>query len=324
MNMLRLRWLAAVFLWPLAVVADESGHRLDRMNAALSSLNYQGVFLQLSDGNVEPMQVIHRVDDGSAIERLVALDGVGREIISDGTEVVCIFPDQRTVLIEIRENHRPLMGTLPSFSDEARKNYLITESGTGELMGRQTHVIDVTPKDAYRYGYRLWLDDETGIPLKSMVRDQNGATLEQVRFASIEFPDQIPESAVKPAIDVTGFRIVKADQPQTDAESAGEPGWHAGQLPSGFLLSAYGLESQSQADQPVVHIVYSDGLASVSVFVEKPRVDEKLRGGLSRIGSAHAYSRLVDDHLVTAIGEVPPVTVTEIANSVVSGSANRK
>ena len=34
------------------------------------------------------------------------------------------------------------------------------------------------------------------------------------------------------------------------------------------------------------------------------------------MGSANAYSTSVHGHVVTAIGEVPPATVREIANSV--------
>lgn len=313
------RWLAAVLLLPLLASADDAASSLDRMNEALNTLNYQGVFLQLSDGRAEPMQVIHRVDKGKAVERLVALDGIGREIISDGNEVICIFPDKKSVLVEIRANHRPLLGSMPDFNIEARKHYVIKESESRVVLGRQTTVIDVTPNDAYRYGYQFWVDVETGLPLNSLVRDQNGVTLEQVRFASIEFPDHILESAVEPAVDLSGYRWIRGKQQhEAITEITDEPAWRAGRLPEGFLLSAYGMEQQTQAEQPVVHLVYSDGLASVSVFVEKPRVDEKLQGGLSRIGSAHAFSLLVDDHLVTAIGEVPPVTVTEIANSVVS------
>ncbi len=315
----RIRWLVLLCLAPFAAQSGEAVDWLHKMDHALSTLNYQGVFIRLRDGDVDPMKVIHRVHDGLAVERLIALDGVGREIISSGNEVVCFFPDSDSVVVEKRTGHSPLLGAIPSLSDEVLGNYeLVLKSGK-KILNRDVMIIDVTPKDHFRYGYRLWLDEQTGLPLISQVRGGQGQVIEQMRFASISFPDEIPEADVQAGIDATGYRWTYPEKKASLAQAQVEQSWRADHLPEGFVLSVYRMDDQAQATEPVVHMVYSDGLASVSVFVEKPGPDENPRKGASQIGAANAFSLLVDEHLVTAIGEVPAVTVRDIANSVVTG-----
>ena len=320
-RMRRIQWLVLLCLAPLAAPAEEAVDWLRKMDQALNTLNYQGVFVRLRDGQVDPMKVIHRVHDGHAVERLIALDAVGREIISKGGEVVCFFPDSESVVVEKRSGHQPLLGAVPALSDEVLQNYLLSVKTGKSVLNRAVVIVDVTPRDHFRYGYRLWLDEQTGLPLISQVRGGQGQIIEQMRFASIEFPDEIPEAAVQSGIDATGYRWSYLGHQEKETRGDVVQAWRAGNLPAGFVLAMYRLDTQPQASQPVVHMLFSDGLASVSVFVEKPGPDEKPRSGPSRLGAANAYSLLVKEHLVTAIGEVPPVTVRDIASSVVTGSA---
>ena len=316
----RIQWLVFLFLAPFMVHSGEAVDWLHKMDQALSTLNYQGVFVRLRDGEVDPMKVIHRVHEGQAVERLIALDGVGREIISSGEEVVCFYPDSESVVVEKRSGHTPLLGAVPALNDEVLSNYILTLKSGKPILDRTVMIIDVTPKDQFRYGYRLWLDEQTGLPLISQVRGGQGQIIEQMRFASISFPDEIPETDILAGVDTTGYRWTYSKQKAGQAQAQVEQGWRADNLPEGFVLSVYRMDNQSQAAQPVVHMVYSDGLASVSVFVEKPDPDENPRKGASQIGAANAFSLLVEEHLVTAIGEVPAVTVRDIANSVVAGT----
>lgn len=315
-----IQWLVLLCLAPLAAPAEEAVDWLRKMDQALNTLNYQGVFVRLRDGQVDPMKVIHRVHDGHAVERLIALDAVGREIISKGGEVVCFFPDSESVVVEKRSGHQPLLGAVPALSDEVLQNYLLSVKTGKSVLNRAVVIVDVTPRDHFRYGYRLWLDEQTGLPLISQVRGGQGQIIEQMRFASIEFPDEIPEAAVQSGIDVTGYRWSYPGHQAKQTPGKVEQAWRADNLPAGFVLAMYRLNTQPQATQPVVQMVYSDGLASVSVFVEKPGPDEKPQSGPHRMGAANAYTLLVKEHLVTAIGEVPPVTVRDIASSVVTGT----
>jgi sigma-E factor negative regulatory protein RseB len=332
--MLRLRRTSEQVGWILLAVAAATAARaassslphgprqwLQRMNRALSTLDYDGVFSHWHAGRVETMRIIHRVKDGVITERLVSLDGSGREFIRTGSTLACYLPDKRTVLVE----HEPsslLLGGLPSFGGSAGRYYEFRAAGHTRLIGKPTQLIVVTPKDAYRYGYRLWIDTQTGMPLKTQLCDRRGRVIEQVVFASIRTPSSIPDAAFEPGIATTGFRWVRQiplSPPAVSAAASSVSTWSAIRLPPGFHLSARTVQVLPGATGVVEHIVYSDGIATVSVFVESRTRSGNAVSGSEQVGSTSAFATTVDGHPVTALGEVPPATVKIIANSVKAG-----
>jgi len=183
------------------------------------------------------------------------------------------------------------------------------------LIGKMTRVISVVPRDGYRYGYELWLDEETALPLMSKLKGDNGNVIEQVRFASISVDGVIKDSDLEPAIDTTGFTVRRTGEKKSVKRQPGT-GWRAGELPAGFELTATITEQIANSDGSVDHLVYSDGLATVSVFVEAVVADSIPMQGLSRIGSANAWSTEFEGFQITAVGEVPAITVEAIGASV--------
>jgi sigma-E factor negative regulatory protein RseB len=292
----------------------EARQWLERMSEALATRNYEGRFFHLRDSRSEAMRIFHRVDKGKVTERLVSLDGSGREIIRNQSEVIFYLPDRRTVLVEKRTDAATLLAAVPSYNEELEAHYNIERGPFTKALGRRTQVIMVQPRDQFRYGYKLWLDDETAMPLKSQLCDREGKVIEQILFAELNFRDRIPADSLKPSITGEGFRWVRQDvqQPQMAAAQAG---WGAIRLPAGFRLTAWRVQFIAGSNVPVQHLVYSDGLASVSVFIEPADPRSPMRG-LAQVGGAFAFSRALDGHQVTAVGEVPPVTVEAIAASV--------
>ena len=294
---------------------DDPRDWLMRMNNALTTLNYTGVFFYFNEGRAESMKIVHRVADGRTVERLVSLDGVGREIIRDQDEVTCIFPAKKSVLIEQRREKGTLIGAVPQYSSRLDLYYDFVPMRRERLIGKMTRVISVVPRDGFRYGYELWLDEETALPLMSKLKGDNGNVIEQVRFASITVNGVIKDSELRPAIDTTGFTVFRTGEKQLVKRQPGT-GWRAGELPAGFELTANTTEGITDSDESVDHLVYSDGLASVSVFVEAVGRKGELMPGLSRIGSANAWSTEFEGFQITAVGEVPAITVEAIGASV--------
>jgi sigma-E factor negative regulatory protein RseB len=301
-----------------SALADDSRLWLQRMNAALTSRNYVGDFFHVQDGRVESLRIIHSVEHGEVRERLVSLDGSGREFIRTGTELACYLPDTRTVLVEERLPGGALLGNLPAFDDSAAAYYDIKSVERTRVMGRDTQVIAVTPKDGYRYGYRLWIDETTAMPLKTQLCDGRGAVIEQIVFANLSLPDRIPDSAFVPQVSTQGFRWLRHDSRIAEPPAVESPTvWQAQRLPPGFRMTARAAHPLPGSPAPVAHLVFTDGFASVSVFVESQQSADRAPGGaVSRVGSSSAFSTMVDGHQVTAVGEVPPETVRFIANSV--------
>jgi sigma-E factor negative regulatory protein RseB len=303
-----------------AVTTAHAGDRearqwLERMSEALATRNYEGRFFHLRDSRSEAMRIFHRVDKGKVTERLVSLDGSGREIIRNQTEVIFYLPDRRTVLVEKRTDANTLLAAVPSYNEELEAHYNIERGPFTKALGRRTQVIMVQPRDQFRYGYKLWLDDETAMPLKSQLCDRNGKVIEQILFAELNFRDRIPADSLKPSISGEGFRWVRQDV-QPAQLAASQAGWGAIRLPAGFRLTAWRVQFIAGSSVPVQHLVYSDGLASVSVFIEPSDPRAQPMSGLAQVGGAFAFSRALDGHQVTAVGEVPPVTVETIAASV--------
>ena len=171
----------------------------------------------------------------------------------------------------------------------------------------------IHPRDEFRYGYLLWLDSETAMPLKSQLRDEQGRTVEQMVFTQIDFRDDIPASALEPTIDAEGFEWITPPQ-ATQIEEALQ--WRASELPDGFTLSVATQTRMAGSESPVEHLVYSDGLATISVFIESPNIETEVADGFSRVGSANAFSHSLSGRQVTAVGEVPMRTVEVIATSI--------
>jgi sigma-E factor negative regulatory protein RseB len=307
--------------------ADDPREWLQRMNKALATRNYDGTFFHISGGRVETMRIVHRVRSGRVTERLQSLDGSGREFVRANDELTCYLPDQHTVLVEPQQNPGPFLGALPQFDSTVSDFYNIEGLPEAHIMGRPARVIAVNPKDQFRFGYRLWLDEKTAMPLKTQLCDSHGQVIEQIFFARLEMPENIPDSDLAPTVHTDGMRWVRQG-PSVDNASGALAAYRASQLPPGFRLTVQGAQTLGGASAPASHLVYSDGLATVSVFVEEQGSSDSSvpaaadaqtqppMQGLARVGSGYAFSTIVQGHQVTAVGEVPAQTVEFIAHSV--------
>jgi sigma-E factor negative regulatory protein RseB len=314
----------AALAWALtgAALADEPAKNtpaqwLERMNHALTTRNYDGTFSHWQGGRVEMLRIIHRVQDGTVSERLASLDGSGREFIRTGANLACYLPDKRTVVVEQRPQRESLVG-FPALNEQAASFYDIREVARMRLNRRDTHVITVAPRDEFRYGYRLWIDDSTAMPLKTQLCDAHGHVIEQVVFASLTLSPHIPDSAFKPEVSTEGFRWLR-NGPDPQGVVAAAPAWYAPRLPPGFRMTIRSAQRLPGAAGAVDHLVFSDGVASVSVFVEqqsRPSAEQGAAAQSATVGSSSTFSTVVDGHRVTAVGEVPPDTVRFIASQV--------
>jgi len=309
--------------------ADDPRAWLEKMNKALATRNYDGTFFHISGGRVETMRIVHRVRSGRVTERLQSLDGSGREFVRANDELTCYLPDQHTVLVEPRQDRGPFLGSLPQFDATVSDFYRIEALPDTHILGRPTRVIAVNPKDQFRFGYRLWLDEKTAMPLKTQLCDPRGQVIEQIFFARLDMPESIPDSDLAPTVHTDGMRWVRQGA-SVDNASAALAAYRASQLPPGFRLTVQGAQTLGGATAPASHLVYSDGLATVSVFIEQSSSDSGAPSaldpqaqapqapmqGLARVGSGYAFSTVVQGHQVTAVGEVPAQTVEFIAHSV--------
>src|SRR5271170_2299773 len=222
--------------------ADDARAWLEKMNQALATRNYDGTFFHLSEGRVETMRIVHRVKAGRVTERLQSLDGSGREFVRNNDELTCYLPDQRTVMVEPRQDRGPFLGSLPRFGADVDKFYLIETLPATRILGRPARAIAVNPKDQFRFGYRLWLDENTAMPLKTQLCDSRGQVIEQIFFARLDMPENIADIDLAPAVRTEGMRWVRQG-PSHDSAPAALSAYRASELPPGFRLTVAGAQT---------------------------------------------------------------------------------
>jgi sigma-E factor negative regulatory protein RseB len=288
------------------------------MSNALEQLNYEGTLLQLHGAEVAVMRIVHRVEDGVSMERITAMDEVGREIIRRGDDVTCILPDQRSVMMSKRgqdnRSDSPLRSQFaldPQFDD---RFYRLAIASGERLLGRATRLVTVQPADGFRYGYRLWLDEGTAMPLKIQITGEESTVIEQLLFSDIRLPERIPEAETRPSRSHDNYTVRDGSASSSQLSIAGGASWQVGALPPGFRLRAVRTQA-ANGGEPIQQLVYTDGVATVSVFVESDVEAAEQGEGPSRMGAANAYTTLRDGHMVTAVGDVPLRTVEGMARS---------
>jgi len=307
------------FIFSSAVMASESAHAwLAKINEAARHLEYEGIFIYQHDGQLESMHIFHKVENGSAKERLVSLNGTPREIIRDSKEVRCYWPDMKSVVVEYRKaDNKNFPSLLPEHLGDLDEYYNLQTGGTDRVANRQAQLVLVRPADDYRYGYHLWADKQTGLLLKADLVDTKGNVLEQFMFTQVNIGAKIPDTALSPGVQGEGMVWYREGQDDDSKSASALPEWAATRLPKGFRLSMRVTRRVALRNRPVEHLVYTDGLATVSVFVEKQDKDAKpFMLGPSRMGALHALGVRVDNYQITTVGEAPAETIALIGGSV--------
>lgn len=284
---------------------------LERMSGVVGTAPYEGTVIRLQNGNADTLKVAHRIVDGVVHEKLISLEGNGLEIIRIGNEVHCILPDKKSVLVEEWNSQSTLFSALPDEGLRFGPQYNLSLVREDRVAGRSSVMIAIRPHDEFRYGHRIWLDVEESFPLKTELLSVNGEVIEQIKFADIRFGSSASEDILSPSVDIAAFTWYAEPSRYEIVEVDAD--WLSDDLPAGFQLASSTREQKAGSDEAVTHIVYSDGLANVSVFVAEN--SNKESAGPSRKGTSNSYSLKLGDAHVTAIGKVPLTTVRRIATS---------
>ncbi len=302
-------------LVPFAHASEEARTWLKRMSEASKTLNYEGTFVYRQGAHIESVRIIHRADADGGKERLVSLNGVPREVLRDGTQVTCIMPDNHAVVVGSRRSKGRLAASFEAVDEALESYYSFSVGDSDRVAGRTTRIIRIEPRDEYRYGYELWLDEETGLLLKSALLDGKAKVLEQVLYTSMSMPDSIPDTMLEPETSGEGFTWYTSDGAKPDAQAIGSD-WAVAGLPAGFALKSSEQEPIPSSDAPVQHMVYSDGLASFSVYIERLTADKEPFVGISQMGAMSAFGKVSGEYQLTVVGEVPSNTVEQVGRAV--------
>jgi sigma-E factor negative regulatory protein RseB len=288
--------------------------QLVRMADALGSLSYEGTIVYLHGNELEALRIVHRVENGQVHEKLVSLNGPVRTLTREKGGVTCELSGSQPISVQGHGIGRDVLQAWTLDPEALRGHYRLHSLGPARVAGRQTDVVGIIPQDRLRYGYRFYLDRDSGLPLKSDLMGQQADPIEQIMFTSL---DLLPsQSSGLAARNVAPRRRSKAEGVAHDSLP-----WRFDSLPPGFALVMH-KDWRDAGGQPVDQFVLSDGLASVSVYVESDPQESLV--GRTSIGAVHAVGHRAFGHQITVVGEVPLETIDEVLAGIRRTAGGRK
>ena len=316
--MVRLFAIATLFT-SLSVQANADGDLwqvLQKTAVAAHALSYQGIFYYQAGEKAQPVQITHLFNGSGEFSRNVVLDNSPREVFSLGRDLVIFNPKNEKIIIEKRHGQNMFPAILPTNLDAIKENYSLRAGEPERVAGRAAQMLFLEPKDSLRYSYQFWIDTEYGLLLKSVMFNSRNEALESIVFNQLALMDTLDLDWFQPKIDNKKSYVME-DEVATIADNGVSTGWALKGLPAGFRKVDQMIRMVHGKTLPVTHLIFSDGLASVSLFIEPITKNIKPRVGHKLVGSTSFYASVTDGYQVTVVGEVPEVTVAQIANAVV-------
>jgi sigma-E factor negative regulatory protein RseB len=290
---------------------------LTRMHeASMQKRSYIGTMVQSSQGGMISARIWHACDGQTQMERIETLTGAPRSSIRKNDKMVTFVPELKLVRMETREGLgtgsnftellKPGAGSIPDF-------YTVKALGGERIAGFESDVVQLQPRDSLRYGYRIWTERKTALVLKLQTLDASGAVLEQAAFSELQLDAPVKAGKLKQMMKPTeGWRVEQADVIKTTAAAEG---WQLKSNVPGFKgvsCQKRGAATASNTDD-TMQWVFSDGLATVSLFVESFDKSRHTQEGVSTSGATNSLFRRIQDHFLTAVGEVPLQTLRDFA-----------
>ena len=286
---------------------------LNKIAAASRQINYAGTFVYQHDNKVETSRISHFVDASGEYERLETLDGPPREIIRNNDNVTCYQPENKIVVIEKRAG-RTFPALLPEQLSGIADNYVVKKGALSRVAGFACQIISLEPRDNLRYGHKFCADLTTGLPLRAGVYSDKNEMVESFAFTQLTIGHGVSKDMLKSryAGKSQTWRVDKSALERK--EVSGNTGWVLKNQPAGFKKLTEMRRLITGRSAPVAHMVYSDGLAAVSIFIEALPKSPPPPGPTYQ-GAVNIYVKSQGDQMVTVVGETPARTVKQIAES---------
>ncbi|MES2635911.1 MAG: MucB/RseB C-terminal domain-containing protein [Pseudomonadota bacterium] len=296
---------------------DDAWLILQKAAFAARELNYQGIFTYQNGSQARSVQITHMNDSGREFTRNMVLDnkmqvGQPREVFSQGSDIVIFHPKNDKVIIEKRRGQNLFPAMLPVNLQSLKLSYVARIGMLDYVAGRQAQVIELIPKDAYRYSYKIWTDTEYGLLVKMTLLNDKTETLEQIAFQEISMLNSRDLNWFQPKIDASKSYVME----DAALPSKVHTDWIVAELPPGYIKVDHVELIVNGRSSPVNQMIFSDGIASVSLFIEPINKGMRPKMGHKLVGSTNICANVIDGYQVVVVGEVPLATVQQIAKAV--------
>ncbi|WP_198314624.1 MucB/RseB C-terminal domain-containing protein [Chitinibacter sp. GC72] len=289
---------------------DDAGRLLERTAAVAKTATYAGTYVYQYGEEISSYRMIHVLDGSNDAERRETLDGPPREYYRHGNQVSIYPADPQQKALDRRYTAKLFPRQLPDPASKLLSAYGVVRLGHERVAGRDATVYQLQPLDQYRYPHRFWVDEASSLLLKWVVMGMRKEATQIFAFTNIQLGGNVDRKLLKPTRQLQAVEI-EAGNGLTQMPQ--EANWDIKVLPAGFKLLKQTSKTLPGKHRSVIHHLYSDGAATVSVFIEP--FHQRLPLGLAHQGAMHMYVRQSGTHLVMALGEVPGVTVEAFANA---------
>jgi sigma-E factor negative regulatory protein RseB len=304
------------------LAADDAWLMLQKSAYAARELNYQGVFVYQNGKQTSSVQITHMNNAGREMTRNVVLDNnpqassaqanQPREVYSQGSDIVIMRKQNQKTVIEKRRGQNLFPAMLPTDLRAIKASYSAQLGAKEYVAGREAQIIDLVSNDAFRYSYKIWADTEYGLLLKMTLVDSKNKTLEQIEFNQLSTLNSQDVNWFNPKIDVTKSYEM---QDKTEVNHVTSD-WIVAELPIGYVKVDHRALVVPGKATPVDQMIFSDGIGSVSLFIEPVTKGMRPKMGQMSIGSTNVCAHVLDGYQITVVGEVPAATVMQIAKAV--------
>ena len=288
---------------------------LQRAAQAARQANYEGVYVHTNGDRISTVRITHLASGGEEHERIEPLDDASLEIVRRNDETFCRFPDAKTVRLDPRIANRFFPNILAASAESIAASYEVTLGKTERVLGYECQWIRLDPRDALRYPQRLCAEVASGLLLRAKTFNDQKQVIEQYTFTDLRMGPHVGRSDLKSLFKARNRQWLSDGQPRDEA-LAQDSGWVVQKVPAGFQKLAELKRNMPGRPQPVTQMVYTDGLATLSVFVEPNAAPPRAAEAGSEDGTTAFFVRPVGDHVVSVLGEVPPATAQRVARSV--------
>ncbi len=287
---------------------------LMRMHEATRQRSFVGTLVVTAGSSMSASRIWHVCDGTQQMERIDTLTGTPRSTLRRNNEVITFSPETRTALAEKRDSLGLFPDLLRTPGNQIPNYYGVREKGAERIAGHMADVVEIYPKDSWRLGYRIWSEQKTGLVVKHQALGEQHAVLEQSAFSELQLDAPVSmEQLNRQMNDTKGYEVHRPLLRKTTPEAEG---WRMKDLVPGFLsMSCHTREGvdRKASDAAPMQWVFSDGLASVSLFVEPFDAQRHLAGKSAVSGATYSLTRRLGSHWVTVMGEVPPATLKRFA-----------
>jgi sigma-E factor negative regulatory protein RseB len=280
------------------------------------SLNFTGIFVLQKGDHFETCRITHHGGGSQELEKIERMDGNPLEITRVNDDILVYIPEDKLVKSKAGVQER----SFPSLTEDqlttVGQNYDVYVGNVDRIAGRFATHITLLPKDKLRYRHELWIDQKTGLQIKAQMFTDRNELVEQIMFTEISVGNHVTEDMTRSIYEdeALAWRMDRGARSQL-RNAAAKRLWAVSKPPPGFK-QVMELQRKVGATGSRVQLVYSDGFAAVSVFIDSRR-NNGFRAGLGREGSLNVYRRVLDDQFVTVLGDVPANTVKQIGDSLI-------